>query len=86
MQILQGQHQAKRQVVFSLAGVVVLHVAVGLSCSVRCCRQRRLGLRWERRDLNMKIYGESGVLSVDLKYWRTKLVLKFSSLALHLLL
>lgn len=34
----------------------------------------------------MKIYGDSGLLSVDLKYLKTKLVLKFSSLALQLLL
>lgn len=34
----------------------------------------------------MKISGDSGLLSVDLKYLKTKLVLKFSSLVLHLFL
>ena len=85
MEILQGQGQAERQVVFSPAGVVELHVVVGLRCS-ELLQVAQAGLRWEWRDLNMKIYGDSGLLSVDLKYLKTKLVLKFSSLALYLLL
>jgi len=38
-------------------------------------------LQWERGDPKTKMYGDSGLLRVDLEYLKTKLVLPFSSVA-----